>query len=73
MVLGVQIYPYNDAWNAITTGNGGGPGDEDGLGFYRQRDEMQSFDEMPDVIVLDAKVIEGDSLGQCVCRLVKSE
>ena len=52
---------------------GGSPGGEDELGFYRQWDEMQSFDEMPDVIVLEAKVIDSDSLGQCVCRLAKLE
>ena len=41
----------------------------DELGFYRQREEMQSFDEIPDEIVLDAVVIDGESLWQCVCRL----
>ena len=39
----------------------------------KSREEMQSFDEIPDVIVLDAKVIDGESLGQCECRLAKSE
>ena len=29
--------------------------------------------EILDVIVLDAKVIDGESLGQCVCRLAKAE
>ena len=73
--MGIWLHPYDAEGNAITTGSGsgGGPGDEDELGFYRQQEEMQSFDEMPDVIVLEAKVIGGESLGQCVCRLVKSE
>lgn len=73
--MGVWLHPYDAEGNAITTGSGsgGGPGDEDELGFYRQCEEMQSFDEIPDEIVLEAKVIGGDSLGQCVCRLVKSE
>ncbi len=73
--MGVWLHPYDAEGNAITTGSGsgGGPGDEDELGFCRQREEMQSFDAIPDVIVLDAKVIGGDPLGQCVCRLVKSE
>ena len=73
--MGIWLHPYDAEGNAITTGrgSGGSPGGEDELGFYRQWDEMQSFDEMPDVIVLEAKVIDGDSLGQCVCRLAKLE
>lgn len=73
--MGIWLHPYDAEGNAITTGSGsgGGPGDEDELGFYRQQEEMQSFDEMPDVIVLEAKVIGGESLGQCVCRLAKAE
>ena len=73
--MGIWLHPYDAEGNAITTGSGsgGGPGDEDELGFYRQQEEMQSFDEMPDVIVLEAKVIGGESLGQCVCRLEESE
>ena len=73
--MGVWLHPYDAEGNAITTGSGscGGPGDEEGLDFYRQQEEMQSFDEIPDVIVLDAKVIDGESLGQCVCRLAKAE
>ena len=73
--MGIWLHPYDAEGNAITTGSGSGgsPGGEDELGFYRQWDEMQSFDEMPDVIVLEAKVIDGDSLGQCVCRLAKLE
>ena len=73
--MGVCLHPHDAEGNAITTGrgSGGGSGDENELGFYRQRGEMQSFDEMPDVIVLDAKAIDGEPLGQCVCRLAKSE
>ena len=73
--MGVWLHPYDTEGNAITTGSGscGGPGDEEGLDFYRQWEEMQSFDEILDVIVLDAKVIDGESLGQCVCRLAKAE
>lgn len=73
--MGVWLHLCDAEGNAITTsrGSGGGPGDEDELGFYRQWEEMQSFDEIPDVIVLDAVVIDGDSLGQCVCRLAQTE
>ena len=73
--MGVWLHLCDAEGNAIATsrGSGGGPGDEDELGFYRQWEEMQSFDEIPDVIVLDAVVIGGDSLGQCVCRLEESE
>ena len=71
----VQFYPYDAEGNAIATGSGSISGQEEAerLGFYRQQEEMQSCDEMPDVIVLEAKVIGGESLGQCVCRLTKSE
>lgn len=73
--MGGSLHPCDAEGNAITTGrgSGGGLGDENELGFYRQCEEMQSFDEIPDEIVLDAVVIDGESLGQCVCRLVKSE
>ena len=63
------------AGNTITTDSGSTSESDasEALAFYRQRDEMQSYDEIPDVIVLDAKIIGGESLGQCVCRLAKSE
>ena len=61
--------------NVITTDDGSTSESSAGeaLDFYCQLDEMQSFDEIPEIIVLEAKVIGGESLGQCVCRITKSE
>lgn len=73
--MGVWLHPYDAEGNPITTGSGsgGGPEDEEELGFCRQREEMQSFDDIPEVIVLEAKVIGGDVLGRCACRLAEGE
>ena len=73
--MGVWLCPYDAEGNVITTDDGSTSKSSAGesLGFYRQLDEMQSFDDIPEIIVLEAKVIGGESLGQCVCRLVKSE
>lgn len=81
--MGVWLHPCDAAGNPIATGGGhltdsAEPEDfstenAPKLGFWRQRDEMQSFDELPEVIVLEAKVIGGDLLGQCVCRLAEED
>ena len=73
--MGVWLCPYDAEGNVITTDDGSTSKSSAGesLGFYRQLDEMQSFDDIPEIIVLEARVIGGESLGQCVCRLVKSE
>lgn len=74
--MGIWLNPYDAEGNPIATGDGSLYSPDEWLfqlDCYRQQNEMQSFDEIPDVIVLDAKVTDGDSLGQCVCRLVKSE
>lgn len=74
-VMGVWLHPYDGEGNPIHTGSGGcyGPDEGEKLGFYRQQDEMQSFDAIPDVIVLEAKVIDGDPLGRVACRLAEGE
>lgn len=74
-VMGVWLHPYDAEGDPIHTGSGScyGPDEGEKLGFYRQQDEMQSFDAIPDVIVLEAKVIDGDPLGRCVCRLAEGE
>lgn len=73
--MGVWLCPYDAEGNVITTDDGSTSESSAGesLGFYRQLDEMQSFDDIPEIIVLEAKVIAGESLGQCVCRITKSE
>lgn len=74
-VMGVWLHPYDAEGNPIHTGSGGcyGPDEGEKLGFYRQQDEMQSFDAIPDVIVLEAKVIDGEPLGRVVCSLAEEE
>ena len=74
-VMGVWLHPYDGEGNPIHTGSGVcyGPDEGEKLGFYRQQDEMQSFDAIPDVIVLEAKVIDGDPLGRVACRLAEGE
>ena len=73
--MGVWLHTYDAEGNAITTGGGSTSESSAGeaLGFYRQLDEMQSFDDIPEIIVLEAKIIDGEPLGRCVCRLVEAE
>ena len=73
--MGVWLCPYDAEGNVITTDDGSTSESSAGesLGFYRQLDEMQSFDDIPEIIVLEARVIGGESLGQCTCKLAKSE
>ncbi|MBR1821994.1 MAG: hypothetical protein IJ769_10275 [Clostridia bacterium] len=82
-LMGIHFYPYDAEGNLIHTSGGwttdsaerGDFSSEDveKLGFWRQQGEMQSFDEIPDAIVLEANVVDGELLGQCVCRRVDAE
>ena len=40
-------------------------------GHYREMVEIQSFEDLPETLVIEAKAISGDTLGSCVCRVAK--
>lgn len=67
--MGVTMKPYDANGNPITTG--GGPAERDG-DVYHQVEEMQSFEELPETIWFEAKVIGEDvTLGRVECKLTE--
>ena len=71
--MGITFEPYVDGAGAIPSGGGYGtfPGGE-GDSVFRQVQEIQSLDPLPDAIVLEARVIGEDrALGRVKCRVVE--
>lgn len=67
--LGIDFRLYDEKGNRINVG-GGGQWEENGL--WRWQMEMQSFEEIPETIFLEAKVIgEDKTLGRVECKLVE--
>jgi hypothetical protein len=67
--LGIDFRLYDAEGNRINIG-GGGQWEENGL--WRWQMEMQSFEEIPEIIFLEAKVIgEDKTLGRVKCKLVE--
>lgn len=67
--LGIDFRLYDAEGNRINIG-GGGQWEENGL--WRWQMEMQSFEEIPETIFLEAKVIGEDKiLGRVECKLVE--
>lgn len=70
--MGVTLLLYDANGEAIVTGSGGGtwdPGDE---AIHHESMEIQSFDEAPERIWLEVKVIGSDkTLGRIECELVE--
>lgn len=67
--LGIDFRLYDAEGNRINIG-GGGQWEENGL--WRWQMEMQSFEEIPETIFLEAKVIgEDKTLGRVECKLVE--
>ena len=67
--LGIDFRMYDAEGNRINIG-GGGQWEENGL--WRWQMEMQSFEEIPETIFLEAKVIgEDKTLGRVECKLVE--
>ncbi len=67
--MGITFRIYDADGNRITTGSGSCQ-EKDGV--FHEMCEMQSFDELPETIWLEAKVIDDDAtLGRVECRLVE--
>ena len=61
--MGISFRLYDGEGNEIHTGSGGGMFDAE-TGIYREQQEMQSFDEIPTSLILEAKAIGGEVLGR---------
>lgn len=71
--MGIDFRVYDAAGNEINTGSGNASVEPDENGVLWCSMEMQSFDEVPERIWLEAKVIGWDkTLGRVECRLVES-
>ena len=66
-LMGITLRFYDAEGNEIPTGGGEG-WEVDGLQYWRM--EMQSFDELPEKLWIEAKVIDGDPLGRVECDVV---
>lgn len=70
--MGITFRVYDADGNKITTGSGTASVEPDENGVHWCSMEMQSFDEIPESIWLEAKVIGMDkTLGRVECRLVE--
>ena len=61
--MDISFRLYDGEGNEIHTGSGGGMFDAE-TGIYREQQEMQSFDEIPTSLILEAKAIGGEVLGR---------
>lgn len=66
--MGIDFRLYDSEGNEVVTGSGGAWGLDEESGLYRAQMEMQSFDDMPDTLILEAKAIGGEVLGRCTCN-----
>ena len=71
--MGIDFRLYDADGNEITTGSGNASVEPDENGVHWRSMEMQSFDEVPKSIWLEAKVIGWDkTLGRVECQLVEA-
>ena len=67
-LMGITLHFYDAEGNEIRRG-GGGSWEQDGM--YYSHIEIQSFDELPEKIWIEAKVIDGDALGRVECDVTE--
>jgi len=71
--MGITFHVYDADGKEITTGSGNASVEPDGNGVRWCSMEMQSLDEVPETIWLEAKVIGWDkTLGRVECQLIES-
>ena len=71
--MGITFYVYDAEGNEITTGSGNASVEPDENGVRGCSMEMQSFDEIPESVWLEAQVIGWDkTLGRVECRLAEA-
>ncbi|MBE5773091.1 MAG: hypothetical protein E7337_04065 [Clostridiales bacterium] len=68
--MGVFFRLRDAAGNLVADGSGWT--EEMGSNRYHEQVEVQSFAEIPDTLILEVKAIDGDVLGQCVCKVVEN-
>lgn len=66
--MGISFRLYDGEGNEIPSGSGSSTFDET-AGLYWEQQEMQSFDEIPTSLILEAKAIGGDVLGRLTVTL----
>ena len=67
-LMGITLRFYDAEGNEIRTGGGSG-WEEDGMRYWHM--EMQSFDELPEKLWIEAKVIDGDPMGRVECDVTE--
>lgn len=72
--MGIDFLVYDAEGNSIPIGGGNGSVEPDENGVHWRSSEIQSFDEIPESIWLEAKVIGWDkTLGRVECKLVEAK
>ena len=65
--MGITMRLYDAEGNRITVGSG--MTEKIGENRYRERVEIQALDQIPEMLILEAKVIGGEVLGKCECQV----
>lgn len=65
--MGITMRLYDSEGNRITVGSG--MTEKIGENRYRERVEIQALDQIPEMLILEAKVIGGEVLGKCECQV----
>ena len=63
--MGITMRIYDTEGNRITVGSG--MTEKIGENRYREQVEIQALDQIPEKLILEAKVIGGEVLGRCEC------
>ena len=63
--MGITLRLYDAEGNRITVGSG--MTEKIGENRYREQVEIQALDQIPEKLILEAKVIGGEVLGRCEC------
>jgi len=67
--MGIFMHLRDGDGNPINSGSGWTKELEDN--HYRELLEVQAFEDLPGTFTIEAKAIDGDVIGRCVCRIVK--
>ena len=67
--MGITMRIYDAEGNRITDGSG--MTEKIGENRYRERVEIQALDQIPEKLILEAKVIGGEVLGKCECQVTE--
>ncbi len=65
--MGITMRIYDAEGNRITDGTGST--EKIGDNRYCEQVEVQTLDHIPEILILEAKVIGGEVLGKCVCAV----